>query len=157
MMPLPPFQAQANGLSEAKPAVHPCGPVILPDSVSGSSRFVSWSSTVANTAGENEGTAFTAGVYDESRRGWLYPGKMGGGDAKDAFTKRGKKLFKWDDWNSIRILCEGERIRIYLNGELRVDFTDQGEHSTPEGFFGLQVHSGKSCKVAWRNLRIKEL
>jgi hypothetical protein len=38
-----------------------------------------------------------------------------------------------------------------------VDFTDTGKEATAEGFFGMQVHSGKSCHVRWRNLRIKEL
>ena len=48
-------------------------------------------------------------------------------------------------------------IQIFLNGEKRVDYTDEGKEFTPEGFFALQVHSGKSCKVRWRNLRIQEL
>ena len=100
--------------------------------------------------------AWTAGIYDEARRGWLFPSK-GDKDQCAAFTEQGKKLIKWDDWNDIRILCEGKRIRIWLNGEERVDFTDEGKEFTPEGFFGLQVHGGKSCNVRWRNLRIKEL
>ena len=46
---------------------------------------------------------------------------------------------------------------VWLNGKERVDYTDEGKEFTPEGFFALQVHSGKSCKVRWRNIRIKEL
>ena len=38
-----------------------------------------------------------------------------------------------------------------------MDYTHEGKEFTPEGFFALQVHSGKSCKVRWRNLRIQEL
>ena len=48
-------------------------------------------------------------------------------------------------------------IQIWLNGKERVDYTDEAKEFTPEGFFALQVHSGKSCKVRWRNIRIKEL
>lgn len=100
--------------------------------------------------------AWTAGLYDEARRGWLYPDKSDKEQCAE-FTEQGKELTNWEDWNEIRIVCEGRRIRIWLNDELRVDFTDEAEEFTPEGFFGLQVHSGDSCKVRWRNLRIKEL
>ena len=100
--------------------------------------------------------AWTAGLYDEARRGWLFSDKKDK-DACAKFTEQGKKLIKWDDWNEIRIVCEGKRIQIWLNGEPRVDYTDEGKDFTPEGFFGLQVHGGKSCNVRWRNLRIKEL
>jgi hypothetical protein len=100
--------------------------------------------------------AWTAGLYDEARRGWLQPSKSDKASMA-AFTKQGKEIIKWDDWNEIRIVCEGKHIRIWLNGEERVDYTDEGKEFTPEGFFALQVHAGKSCKVRWRNLRIKEL
>ena len=100
--------------------------------------------------------AWTAGLYDEARRGWLFPAK-GNKEAEAAFTAQGKKLIKWDDWNQIRIVCQANQIKIWLNGELRVDYTDKGKEATLEGFFGLQVHGGKSCKVRWRNLRVKEL
>lgn len=106
--------------------------------------------------GNRKERAWTAGIYDESRRGWLFP-KKGDKAAEKAFTEQGQKLIKWDGWNQIRILCQGNHIQIWLNGEPRVDFTDSGKDATPEGFFGLQVHNGKSCNVRWKNLRIKEL
>lgn len=109
--------------------------------------------------------SWTAGLFDEARRGWLFPYRKGNGKndteeakaAQKAFTEQGQKLFKWDDWNSIRVLAEGNHIQIWLNGELRVDFKDEAPEFTPEGFFGLQVHSGKATNVRWRNLRVKEL
>ena len=100
--------------------------------------------------------AWTAGLYDEARRGWLQP-KKGDKAAEAAFTKQGQEITKWNDWNEIRILCEGSHIRIWMNGEERIDYVDDAEEFTPEGFLALQVHSGKSCKVRWRNLRIKPL
>ena len=109
---------------------------------------------------KNGKRAWTAGVYDEARRGWLYPGKAGGGDeaTKKAFTEQGVKLFKWDDWNTIVIRCEGHHIQTWLNGEKRADFIDKDEeHFTPEGFIGLQVHGGKSGDILWRNIYLKEL
>lgn len=111
-----------------------------------------------------EKRAWTAGLYDEARRGWLSP-KKNDKDAKNpenlaaqkAFTEKGKTLFKWTDWNEIRIVCEGKHIQMWLNGEKRVDYVDEAPEFTPEGFFALQVHAGKACHVRWRNLRIKEL
>ncbi len=113
--------------------------------------------------------AWTAGIYDEARRGWLAPYRNDTkkeysareqkkhADARKDFTEQGKKIFKWDDWNEIRIVCKGKHIQIWLNGKERVDYKDDAPEFTPEGFFALQVHSGKSCKVRWKNLRIKEL
>jgi len=106
--------------------------------------------------------AWTAGLYDEARRGWLQPKrgadpKLDSKKAQAAFTKQGQEIIKWDDWNDVRIVCKGKHIQIWLNGKERVDYTDEGKDFTPEGFFALQVHAGKSCKVRWRNLRIKEL
>ncbi|MBK1882226.1 DUF1080 domain-containing protein [Luteolibacter pohnpeiensis] len=101
--------------------------------------------------------AWTAGIYDEARRGWLMPASNSD-EAKKAFTAQGQELMKWDDWNEVRIVAEGKHLTIYLNGKLRSDYTDNDEKNfTPEGFFALQVHAGKACNVRWRNLRVKEL
>ena len=100
--------------------------------------------------------SWMAGIYDESRRGWLYPGAKGGDAAK--FTKQGQKLFKPGDWNKIRVEAVGNSIKTYLNGELRTDLTDD---FTAEGLIGLQVHGvGKRqdpVYAMWRNVRIQEL
>lgn len=101
---------------------------------------------------------WSAGIYDEGRRGWLYPGARGG-DA-EAFTKQGQSVFKPGQWNSVRVQCNGTTIRTWLNEELRSDFEDD---MTPKGLIALQVHGvGKHPEavgktVMWRNLRIKEL
>ncbi len=117
----------------------------------------------------NKNRAWTAGIFDEARRKWLVPyrddlkktysdeEKAAHEAARKAFTEKVQGVMKWDDWNDIRIHAQGRRIQIWLNGVQTVDFTDEGEEFTPEGFFGMQVHSGKSCNMRWRNLRIKEL
>ena len=101
---------------------------------------------------------WSGGIYDEARRGWLYPGARGG-DA-EAFTKQGQSVYKASEWNTVRVECNGTKIRTWLNGELRADFQDD---MTPKGLIALQVHGvgnhpeavGKT--VMWRNLKIKEL
>ncbi|NQW99048.1 DUF1080 domain-containing protein [bacterium] len=100
---------------------------------------------------------WTAGIYDEGRRNWLFPGILGG-DGK-AFTEQGSKIFKQGDWNKIRVEANGNSIKTTLNGKPCADITDS---LTPFGFIALQVHSIKDkttdgSQVRWRNLRIQEV
>lgn len=107
----------------------------------------------------NKSRSYTAGIYDEARRGWLYPGKFAAGkDVAKSFTSTGQEAFKWNDWNTIVIRCKGDHIQTWLNGVPRADFHDADEkHFTPSGFLALQVHGGKSAHVKWRRLFLKEL
>jgi hypothetical protein len=101
---------------------------------------------------------WTAGIYDEARRGWLYPGVLGGNGKE--FTEQGRKLFKQGDWNQVRVEAIGASIKTTLNGTSCATITDG---LTQSGFIGLQVHSiGKDqakdgTQVRWRNLRIQEV
>jgi Domain of Unknown Function (DUF1080) len=95
--------------------------------------------------------AFTGGVYDEARRGWL-------ADLKD--NEAARKAFMNELWNGARIECRGDSIKTWINGVLAADLKDS---MTKEGIIALQVHGigNKTEKageeVRWRNLRIKEL
>ena len=91
--------------------------------------------------------AWTGGIYDEARRGWLYPLTTNPG-AQEAFNSGG--------WNKGRVEAVGNSIRTWLNGVPAADLLDD---MTSSGFIALQVHSisnddqiGKT--VQWRNLRI---
>lgn len=101
---------------------------------------------------------WSAGVYEEAARNWLYPG-LCGGDEK-AFTESGAAMFKSDDWNQVRIEADGSTIKTFLNGKPRADMKDS---RTAFGFIGLQVHgigndkSKDGTQVRWRNLRIREI
>lgn len=101
---------------------------------------------------------WSAGIFDEGRRGWLFPGIRGGDTS--AFTAQGAKLFKQNDWNHVRVEAVGPSIKTWLNGTPCASISDD---MTPRGFIALQVHTvGKDAskagiKVAWRNLRIQEL
>lgn len=109
----------------------------------------------------NKDRSWTAGIFDEARRGWLFPVKGGGEDEakqRKTFTEQGKKLFKWDDWNTIVVRCEGNHIQTWLNGEKRVNLRDEDKkNDTREGFIALQVHGGKSCNVRWKNIQLKPI
>lgn len=95
--------------------------------------------------------AYTGGVYDEGRRGWLFDLKK---------NEAARKAFKQGDWNKARIECVGNSIKTFINGVPAADFSDD---LTREGVIALQVHGiGKKTEavgkeVMWRNIRIKEL
>ena len=91
--------------------------------------------------------AWTGGVYDEARRGWVYPLN---------YNPDGQKAFKNEEWNSARIEAIGSSIRTWVNG---VECANLLDNTTASGFIALQVHSigredlaGKT--VSWRNIRI---
>ncbi|MHC4061994.1 MAG: 3-keto-disaccharide hydrolase [Planctomycetota bacterium] len=74
--------------------------------------------------------------------------------------------FRKDDWNSIRIICEGEpaRIRVWLNATLITDFTHTKETTAgipEEGTICLQVHPGgkghEESKARFRNIFVREM
>jgi hypothetical protein len=101
---------------------------------------------------------WTAGIYDEARRGWLYPGTLGGDKTK--FTEQGARLGKQRGWNRLRVEARGDSIKTWLNDELRADLRDS---LTRRGFIALQVHgvggdkSKENLTVAFRNLRLRPL
>lgn len=91
--------------------------------------------------------AWSGGIYDEARRGWLYP-----------MTKNpaAQKAFRNNEWNKARIEAYGNSIRTWVNGIACANVWDD---KTPSGFIALQVHAignkadeGKT--IAWRNIRI---
>lgn len=92
--------------------------------------------------------AWTGGIYDESRRGWLFDLKK---------NEPARKAFKQNEWNKFRIECKGPSIKTWLNGVPAADLNDK---LTPSGFIALQVHGVGNKKepleVRFRDLRIKE-
>ena len=92
--------------------------------------------------------AWTGGIYDEGRRGWLQNLKE---------NEAARNAFKQDEWNHFRIEAVGDSIKTWLNGVPAADLKDS---MTATGFIGIQVHANKSEKaleVRWRNIRIEEL
>ncbi|MBI2435287.1 MAG: DUF1080 domain-containing protein [Candidatus Hydrogenedentes bacterium] len=102
---------------------------------------------------------WSGGIYDEARRGWLYPleADKDKEPAKE-FSEQGKAVWKNGDWNKVRVEAKGDSIKTWVNGEPRADLKD---NMTPEGFIALQVHSvgGKTepLSVRWRNIRLMKL
>lgn len=59
-----------------------------------------------------------------------------------------------DAWHSFRVLCEGPRIQVWLDGQQIVDFTDTSEAVRLTGRLGLQMNQGRA---AYRNVCIRPL
>ena len=92
--------------------------------------------------------AYSGGIYDEARRGWLYP---------LARNPKGREAFRTGQWNAYRVECIGNTIRTWINGVMCSHLVDD---MTSEGFIALQVHSigreeQEGTQVRWRHLRIK--
>lgn len=93
--------------------------------------------------------AWSGGIYDEARRGWLYNLEC---------NPTAKTAYKSEAWNKFRVEAIGKSIRVWLNGVATADIVDD---ITASGFIALQVHSigndtAKAGKtVRFRNLKIK--
>ena len=61
------------------------------------------------------------------------------------------------EWNEYRILCEGPRIRTWINGVLAIDYTEQDPAIPLEGYIGMQAHSGGKFLVEFKDITIEEL
>lgn len=92
--------------------------------------------------------AWSGGIYDEARRGWLYSLEN---------NPAAKTAFKNDQWNHYRVECIGTSIRTWVNGIACAHLIDD---MTPSGFIALQVHAIESAndvgkEIRWRNVRIQ--
>jgi hypothetical protein len=91
---------------------------------------------------------WAGGIYDEARRGWLYPLSV---------NKKGQWAFKTGSWNKVRIQAIGNHINTWVNGIHCARLVDD---MTSEGFIAFQVHGignkkaleGK--KVHWKDVKI---
>ncbi|HEY0667993.1 MAG TPA: DUF1080 domain-containing protein [Sphingobacteriaceae bacterium] len=91
---------------------------------------------------------WSGGIYDEGRRGWLYPLEL---------NPQGKDAFKNGQWNKYKVEAIGNTIRTWVNGMPAAHLVDD---MTASGFIALQVHAiGKNDtpgkQIRWRNIRIK--
>ena len=90
---------------------------------------------------------WSGGIYDEARRGWLYPVTPNNQAAVKSFDKY--------RWNKYHIEAVGNRIRTWINGIAVADLLDDADST---GFIGFQVHAVAKeltgTEVRWKNIRI---
>lgn len=102
----------------------------------------------------NVNRMWSGGLFDEGRRGWFISPDRGDEASEKAFAERSKGAFKRHDWNTYRITCKGNHIKIEVNDALVTDIEDGKD---AEGVIGIQHHGEKGKTYKFRNLRIKQL
>lgn len=93
------------------------------------------------------GRAWSGGIYDEARNGWLYPLSV---------NPKGQKAFRNGQWNKYHIEAIGSSLKTWINGIPCANLLDP---QTARGLIALQVHQIKNesqngLTVQWRNIRI---
>ncbi len=92
--------------------------------------------------------AFSAGIYDEARRGWL---------ATLFNNPAARAAFKQGEWNQVQVVARGPLIRTWING---VPASTLFDALDAEGHIALQVHDvgdrQDPISVRWRNVRVRK-
>ena len=91
--------------------------------------------------------AWSAGIYDEGRRGWLHTLEN---------NPKAQQAFKQNDWNHYRIEAIGDTLKTWINNVPAAHLIDE---VTDIGFIGLQVHSirkdqKEGTEIHWKNIKI---
>ena len=107
---------------------------------------------------------WSGGLYDESRRGWIWPSTAGRStdpflrheEASKAFfaEPRVRDALNRNGWNRFEITCVNDLITIELNGVQTVRFRDATD---ARGYIAIQHHGEAGQTYRFRNLFIKEL
>ena len=84
---------------------------------------------------------WSGGIYQECSK-WL-------DDLKE--DPLAQSAFRLDDWNTYRIECVGDHLRVWVNGIPTADLVDG---QAARGVFAFQVHSGQQGVIHWRNPRL---
>lgn len=100
---------------------------------------------------EMEGTTlergWSGGIYGQSAGGWAYPLWL---EAHDKV----RKAIQPEGWNRVTIQAIGNNIKTWVNG---IPAANWKTDKYTQGFFSLQVHSGKEGEINFRNIKVKEL
>lgn len=88
-------------------------------------------------------------LYDESRRNRVIAEPV----HPEALAQSAKD---WE-WNEYRILCEGPRIRTWINGVAAIDYIEKDGKIPLDGRIGFQAHGGGKFEVHFKDISIREL
>jgi uncharacterized protein YciI len=94
------------------------------------------------------GEGYWGSLYDESRRNKTLA---------HTYTAIISRILKPSDWNEYIIRCENNHVRLWLNGRLTVDYTENDSAIPLAGLIGLQIHGGGKAEASYRDITIEEL
>jgi hypothetical protein len=86
--------------------------------------------------------------------GSIYDEKGTRGTIVNGWKGKAEKVVRPHDWNDYEITCDGDFIRLKVNGLVTAELHDASKLS---GVIALQLHAGTPMQVEFRNIRIKEL
>lgn len=87
----------------------------------------------------------TGGIYESYGREWLIRPEP----EKD-------KVLKYGKWNKMKIRVVNDKVTSWLNGTQMVTLTDD-KIGEGDGIIALQIHSGGSIKIYWKNIQVQRL
>lgn len=93
------------------------------------------------------GDGYWGSLYDESRRNKLLA---------VADSAQIKRLLRPNDWNDYEIQTEGRQIRILLNGEQTVAYTELDSTIPQSGLIAFQIHGGGKAEVHYKDIVLEE-
>ena len=94
------------------------------------------------------GDGWWGSLYDESRRNKTL--------AKADPAALGAALRR-EDWNEYEIHAEGRRIRLAINGQPTVDYTEPDAQIPQTGVICLQIHGGPPSEAWYKEIIIEEI
>ncbi len=107
---------------------------------------------------------WSGGLYDEGRRGWIWPSTAGRSEPEFLEKEEESKAFfarpeirnalNRNGWNRFVVTCIQDQITIELNGVKTVSLRDATDAS---GYIGIQHHGEDGQTYRFRNIFIKEL
>ncbi len=95
------------------------------------------------------GAGWFGKIYDEHRRALIY-----GTPVDAAALEKAVDVF---GWNEYRILAEGPRIQVWINGVKASDYTETDPDIPLNGAIAPQIHSGGHAIVRFKDITVREL
>jgi len=97
---------------------------------------------------------YQADAAENAWWGSIYEEKGKRGVLVNGWKEKGETVLKKDDWNDYEILCDGDYIKLTLNGMVTAELHDSQKL---KGIIALQLHRGPGMEVRFKDIRIKEL
>jgi hypothetical protein len=94
------------------------------------------------------GQEYYGALYDESRRKKI----LAKPDPNEL-----NKVLRRGEWNEYVIRAEGRRIRLSINGQQTVDYTEPDEKLEQTGCICLQIHGGPPSEAWYKDILIEEI
>ena len=97
------------------------------------------------------------GRHDLARRGQRTVFDEQGRPAISELTEAaGKPWFKLEDWHEYRLICDGPRLTLEVDGRLAAEVVDNDPQQQDfSGILGLQLHTGPPTTVQFKDIELK--